>query len=1817
MLGFRRKRSTSRQAPPISLIVLLVGFILVAFVFIGFRQVKGAQERRLRLLAGFGERVESTVGDLAERFVRIVRAREEPSEPSRNVPGEPRKLGQPSAEQIASYLEHVPNLAPVQLPPDCDLGGDQGRRPYGSVELTAEGPHARLDYCPPPQIGAAVEAAVGRETETAASELRGHTARLDLRGLVEPTIVPGAFDSVVLADSRGRTLFQQGEPELRMLELAPLLERPSDEGEREDDFAWIDELLDRPGSTVDSETFRSLLAERHATPLDLGARTAMVEVEVAGSEYYVFLQPVAIRFDPPDRHRASPPERWVAVGVTSSQNLLSSGLTTSPFLLFVLVSIVPLAIITWPFLKLSLVTRRQPFQRLDLAALLFATVLGISLAALLLFDLLFLTHLHQNVDRQLALLADGIEKRFRSEVGDALDQLVALNERTESILRGANPSECNGQGDLNEAPRSLGDLTPVRFVQEGPRRAAGQSATRQFITQRVSQVLTAGGIELTGYPYFDSVFWATSSGDHGCSTLPLVEAAVLPSNVEDRDYFRCARDCDPKPVFPPLGGDTASRPSRIAQWEEGPATSVTNASGTNRPYAGCETPLLESAESTSVPLCLQPLLDRTTGQSVTALAIPGQDTDFPVAALVARLTSVGHPVLPPAFGFAIVAPDGRVLYHSEARRDLSENFLDAADENPLLRSLIQRRRQGRLGIHYWGQPTRVHVQPMTGLPWTLITFRGTYDLRVQNFELIYDFLNPFLLYLGGLLLIAVVVWWCSPKRIRRFLWPSSRYLFLYKTISVASFLLLCLFTTVVLYGSIPWTFRLSLGIPFSLLLLIPLTIGLERLSAEKKWRPRGDGPARWRVGVTVVAGLTVVGIALIAAGASVLTLFLSVLAAGQGIWLIIRWFNFSGKRRQVAYTCALGSLLMILTLIPALGFFHLARSRQVQVYTQDRQLALAERLEERRQEISERQSPLRRTPGREALYEPYENRLEETKRRYLAAVGVSPLTGSVKEHWLRPPWPHRHADSYARKDGPSTTRDERPPTKETWASRILSARPFPLNDLSARQVESDLSRFEETAASWTVDDKGSLVLSNPRLHGVGRETHLVSRMPRMTGLPDDSGIAVASLLLGGLLLGFSPFRLAGFLADRVALIALVGKPDSGTASTTSASHYAMAEVASTPIVSILRQARRSHDPVRRVVLVSTLPTSTSWKEETEAWADESEHRSKRGTEGKGKDRRSDDAYPPLHAVDFRTAWKRASDEEEAEVPTTEEDNPRNGEEHERLSRCDRFLQEIRPDEDTEPSAEVAPDPGQDDPPRRRAILLTHFEPDLEDPSAAADQVEALHRLSTEDSRSLVILTETVPDPETLADDLATFRDPRALHLWTEFLAAYAVEHGQDADAYPLAERVDRIGSNLERIENQYELRGPFVENMKNLRVSLGWITSECSPTPVLRRIGHATLGEIENVAWMVEDTVQTRFDRNLPEDRAETRDALAKDLEALEEELRARTGDKDKEESPAENENQDDKKVNVEEGEPEDGANAGEGTNRESAAAALAERLADGAERGQNPGYLLRLVAPKPESENGWRDPLRGAKRLEAAAKALEKEQPSTEEDGTSEQERHERWRKAIEMLESEAEKLRNEADQLHRTAETRKEMERAQNLFQLMTTNHIIAKVGTQARLHYRYLWSTCTTDEKLVLVQLAKNGLVNPKYFGWVMDLMNRGLVVRDPKLRVMNESFARFIRQETQRSEILKWQEEGGTSAWSVFKWILPAPLVLVAALLFITQRDALSNITGVLVAIVSLAPILVNLYGQFEEVNARREIKSESADEKDNETKKEDT
>ncbi|HEV7514659.1 MAG TPA: cache domain-containing protein, partial [Thermoanaerobaculia bacterium] len=100
------------------------------------------------------------------------------------------------------------------------------------------------------------------------------------------------------------------------------------------------------------------------------------------------------------------------------------------------------------------------------------------------------------------------------------------------------------------------------------------------------------------------------------------------------------------------------------------------------------------------------------------------DQGFAVATLAMPMHSVIGPLTPPGFEFAVIDDQGEVLFHANPSRNGVENFFAETDGDPHLRSAVFARHAEEMEVHYFGEDYMAAVQPVAGLPWTVVALRS-------------------------------------------------------------------------------------------------------------------------------------------------------------------------------------------------------------------------------------------------------------------------------------------------------------------------------------------------------------------------------------------------------------------------------------------------------------------------------------------------------------------------------------------------------------------------------------------------------------------------------------------------------------------------------------------------------------------------------------------------------------------------------------------------------------------------------------------------------------------------------------------------------------------------------------------------------------------------------------------------------------------------------------------------------------------------------------------------------------------------------------
>lgn len=129
-----------------------------------------------------------------------------------------------------------------------------------------------------------------------------------------------------------------------------------------------------------------------------------------------------------------------------------------------------------------------------------------------------------------------------------------------------------------------------------------------------------------------------------------------------------------------------------------------------------------------------------------------------------------------------------------------------------------------------------------------------------------------------------------------------------------------------------------------------------------------------------------------------------------------------------------------------------------------------------------------------------------------------------------------------------------------------------------------------------------------------------------------------------------------------------------------------------------------------------------------------------------------------------------------------------------------------------------------------------------------------------------------------------------------------------------------------------------------------------------------------------------------------------------------------------------------------------------------------------------------------------------------------------------------------------------------------------------------------YQSLWSHCTEEERLLLHQIAREGLANPRQSGVLLRLRRHHLVRANPRFRVMSQTFRRFVLEAVPPEEVTRWEQPHGESTAMRIRGPLLVLAGVAGVLLLLTQQTLVTSTLG-------LAASAVGTVGALQAVLAR--------------------
>lgn len=130
----------------------------------------------------------------------------------------------------------------------------------------------------------------------------------------------------------------------------------------------------------------------------------------------------------------------------------------------------------------------------------------------------------------------------------------------------------------------------------------------------------------------------------------------------------------------------------------------------------------------------------------------------------------------------------------------------------------------------------------------------------------------------------------------------------------------------------------------------------------------------------------------------------------------------------------------------------------------------------------------------------------------------------------------------------------------------------------------------------------------------------------------------------------------------------------------------------------------------------------------------------------------------------------------------------------------------------------------------------------------------------------------------------------------------------------------------------------------------------------------------------------------------------------------------------------------------------------------------------------------------------------------------------------------------------------------------------------------------YYRKLWEECTHNERVLLHAIAAGRCVNTLNIEIISHLMRRGLLVMEPSLSLVNESFAEFIREAETPETYQHWEnDEQEKGAWQALRVPFMFLLFVPIAILLLVASEELNGVIALLAPILTIIPMLMKGFG----------------------------
>ena len=148
------------------------------------------------------------------------------------------------------------------------------------------------------------------------------------------------------------------------------------------------------------------------------------------------------------------------------------------------------------------------------------------------------------------------------------------------------------------------------------------------------------------------------------------------------------------------------------------------------------------------------------------------------------------------------------------------------------------------------------------------------------------------------------------------------------------------------------------------------------------------------------------------------------------------------------------------------------------------------------------------------------------------------------------------------------------------------------------------------------------------------------------------------------------------------------------------------------------------------------------------------------------------------------------------------------------------------------------------------------------------------------------------------------------------------------------------------------------------------------------------------------------------------------------------------------------------------------------------------------------------------------------------------------------------------------------------------------LDTEVLLLKLQQAAESRYKNKWDPLPDPEKFLLYDLADDGVTNQTETSLFNKLSQEGLLRLNPKLELVNTSFANYVKSIMTKEQIAEWRKnEDKNGRWNNLRIALIIIIIAAFGFLSVAEEDFLGRVSALLASVAVAVPNLISAIGQI--------------------------